>query len=143
MWTSLLKLVAPVKSAYVPWVLCVLCVLFLALHSHVQGLRLAAANADTRAEQSAHNATRAELAQSQADIAALHEALAASESATAVVQSSLRAALDREAQALRDSAARKQILDAVRVRTRTATETQEVVDDETRRAVAARLNRPL
>lgn len=146
MWTSLLRLIAPGKTAWVPYALCVLCLLcalFLAYQANTQALRLTAAHAELSAQQSAHNATRAALTQAQADIAALHAALAASENATAAVQRSLGAALSREAQALRDSAARKQILDAMRTRTRTTAETLEVIDHDTRRAVADRLNRPL
>lgn len=114
---------------------------------YVQGLRLDAIRADAArqilAEQSAHNATRSELAQARADIVRLQVALEASRNSTNAVQDSLRDALAREADAVSAAAARKQILDQMRIRTRTEPETLEVVDDDTRRAVAARLNRPL
>lgn len=149
MFSNALKFITG-QRPWVPLAAMALLVCVCATLAWFQGLRLDAARAeihsaqaDLRAEQAAHNATAAALTQAQADIAALHVALAASENATAAVQGSLTAALSREAQALRDSAARKQILDALRTRPRTETEKQEVVDDETRRAAADRLNRPL
>lgn len=114
---------------------------------YAQGLRLDATRADAgrqiMAEHSAHNATRVELAQARADIARLQVALDAARNSTDAVQDSLRDALEREAEAMTAAAARKQIIDQMRTRTRTEPETLEVVDDATRAAVAARLNRPL
>lgn len=114
---------------------------------HVQGLRLDAARADAarqvQAEQAAHDATRWELTQARADIARLQATLDAARNSTDAVQDSLRDALAREAEAISAAVARKQILDQMRTRTRTEPETLEVVDDATRAAVAARLNRPL
>lgn len=54
-----------------------------------------------------------------------------------------RACLAREAQAQADAAERAAILDAAEPRPRTHEETEQVVDNETRKRVAARLNRPL
>ena len=114
---------------------------------YVQGLRLDAVRADSarqiKAEQAAHDATRWELTQARADIARLQVALDAARNSTDAVQDSLRDALEREAEAMTAAAARKQIIDQMRTRTRTEPETLEVVDDATRAAVAARLNRPL
>ena len=143
MLSSLLKLLAPAKSPVVPYVLCVLCLLFIAWQHSAHTMRLSAARADHRAEQAAHNATRSELAQAQADIARLQAALDAARNSTNAVQDSLRDALAREAEAISAAVARKQILDQMRTRVRTEPETLEVVDDATRAAVAARLNRPL
>lgn len=54
-----------------------------------------------------------------------------------------RACLTREAQARANAAERAAIMDAARPRPRTEAETAKVVDDETRKRVADRLNRPL
>jgi alkylhydroperoxidase/carboxymuconolactone decarboxylase family protein YurZ len=114
---------------------------------HVQGLRLDATRADAarqvQAAQAAHDATRWELTQARADIIRLQATLDAARNSTDAVQDSLRDALAREAEAISTAVARKQILDQMRTRTRTEPETLEVVDDATRAAVAARLNRPL
>lgn len=114
---------------------------------YVQDLRMDAIRADSarqiQAEQAVHNATRSELAQARADIVRLQVALEASRNSTNAVQDSLRDALAREAEAVSAAVARKQILDQMRTRARTEPETLEVVDDATRAAVAARLNRPL
>lgn len=114
---------------------------------HVQGLRLDAVRADAarqvQVEQAAHDATRWELTQARADIARLQATLDAARKSTDAVQDSLRDALAREAEAATAAVARKQILDQMRTRARTEPETLEVVDDATRAAVAARLNRPL
>lgn len=114
---------------------------------YVQGLRLDAVRADSarqiQAEQAAHDATRWELTQARVDIARLQVALDAARNSTDAVQDSLRDALAREAEAVTAAVARKQIIDQMRTRTRTEPETLEVVDDATRAAVAARLNRPL
>jgi len=114
---------------------------------YVQDLRMDAIRADSarqiQAEQAAHSATRSELTQARADIVRLQVALDAAHNSTDAVQNSLRDALAREAEAISAAVARKQILDQMRTRTRTEPETLEVVDDATRAAVAARLNRPL
>lgn len=54
-----------------------------------------------------------------------------------------RQCLDREAKAARDAAERAAIVKRARPRPRTAEEKDKVVDDETRRRAALRLNRPL
>lgn len=54
-----------------------------------------------------------------------------------------RACLAREAQAQADAAERAAIMDAARPRPRTETEKARVVDDETRKRITDRLNRPL
>ena len=114
---------------------------------YVQDLRLDAVRADSgrkiQAEQAAHNATKVELAQARADIVRLLAALDAAHTSTGAVQESLRDALAREAEAVSAAAARKQILDQMRTRVRPEEEKLEVIDDATRAAVAARLNRPL
>ena len=114
---------------------------------YVQGLRMDAIRADAArqitAEQAAHDATRSALAQARADITRLQTLLDAAHNSTDALQESLRDALAREAEAMTAAAARKQIIDQMRPRTRTEPETLEVVDDATRAAVAARLNRPL
>ena len=114
---------------------------------YVQDLRMDATRADAsrqiQAAQAAHNATRSELTQARADIVGLQATLDAARKSTDAVQDSLRDALTREAEAISAAVARKQILDQMRTRVRTEPETLEVVDDATRAAVAARLNRPL
>lgn len=50
--------------------------------------------------------------------------------------------MEREAEARADFAARTAIMTNVKPRPRTDAEAQEVVDDATRHAAAARLNRP-
>jgi hypothetical protein len=114
---------------------------------YVQDLRLDAVRADSvrqiQAEQAAHNATRVELAHARADIVRLLSALDAAHTSTGAVQESLRDALAREAEAVSAAVARKQILDQMRTRVRPDEEKLEVIDDATRTAVAARLNRPL
>ncbi|MBU4526558.1 MAG: hypothetical protein KUA37_01995 [Desulfomicrobium sp.] len=143
MWTSIIRLFTAVRLSWAPWALLALCILVFTLYGQVQSLRLAAARSAFHAEAAAHNATRTVLARTQADIGALSVALAASERATASVQGSLKQALAREAEAADAATARKRILDAMHSRPRTETEKQEVVDDETRRAAAARINRTL
>lgn len=54
-----------------------------------------------------------------------------------------RACLDREAEARAAEQERKAILQAAQPRPRTETENKQVVDDETRKRTADRLNRPL
>lgn len=114
---------------------------------HVQGLRLDATRAEAdrqvQAELAAHDATRWELTQARTDIVRLQATLDAARNSTSAVQESLRDALSREAEAMTAAAARKQIIDQMRTRVRTEPETLEVIDDATRNAVAARLNRPL
>lgn len=114
---------------------------------YVQGLRMDALGSEAvrqiLAEEAAHGATRSELAQARADVARLQAALDAAHQSTGAVQDSLRDALAREAEAVSAAAARKKILDQMRTRVWTEAEKLEVVDDATRDAVAARLNRPL
>lgn len=144
MWSSAVKFLLPSK-----WTLAAALALLLALGAalYVQGLRLSAAKADAarqvQAEQAAHAATRSALAEATADVARLLAALDAAQRSTGAVQESLRDALAREADAVSAAAARKQILDQMRTRVWTEAEKLEVVDDATRDAVAARLNRPL
>lgn len=54
-----------------------------------------------------------------------------------------RTCLDREAQAALDAAERAAILRQAKPRPRPKEEQEQVVDDETRNAIAGRLNRPL
>lgn len=143
MWTSIIRILTAARLSWAPWVLLALCTLVFTLHTQFQSLRLVAAHSNLRAEAAAHNATRAELAQAWADIRSQSKALAASGRATAAVQGSLKDALAREAEAASAAAARKKIMDAIRTRPRTESERQEVVDDATRAAVAARINRAL
>jgi hypothetical protein len=114
--------------------------------AYVQGLRLDAAQADAareiQAEQAAHNVTRAELATALAEAARWADVAKLAQAATASVRATAQAALAREGQARADSQARKQILSVAKPRIRAATETMEVVDDDTRHRAAARLNRP-
>lgn len=114
---------------------------------YVQELRLDAARSDSgrkiQAEQAAHDVTRSELTHARVDIARLQVQLDAAHNSTAAIQDSLRDALAREAEAVSAAAARKQILDQMRTRVRPEEEKLEVIDDATRAAVAARLNRPL
>ena len=93
------------------------------------------------AEESRHSVTRTELAAARVEAAALRAILERVEQAQAALQGSLAAALERERQASSAAAARKEILDNIWTRPRPSTE--EVVDDQTRHAVAARLNRDL
>lgn len=115
--------------------------------AHVQGLRLDAVRADAarqvQTEQVAHNATRGQLAAAGHEIVRLRSLLELARNATVTVQGSLRDALQREAEAVSAATARKQILDQMRTRVRTEAEKLEVVDDDTRRRVADRINRPL
>jgi hypothetical protein len=114
---------------------------------YVQGLRLEAvrATAERRilTEQAEHNATRALLHAADIEIVRLRSALDAAQNSTAAVQESLRQALAREEAAAGAAAARQRILVTAKPRPRTEPEKTEVVDDATRAAVAARLNRPL
>ena len=143
---ALLSLITGQRS-WVPLAVMTAMVLAACAWIYVQGLRMDAIRADAarqiQAEQVAHDVTKSELAQARADIVVLRVALAASKNATNAVQDSLRDALAREAEVATAAAARKQILDQMRTRTRTEPETLEVIDDATRTAVAARLNRPL
>ena len=143
MWTSIIRIFTVFRPSWTPWILLALCTGAFVLCAQIQSLRLGAEQALLSAEAAAHNATRAELTQARADIRALSEALGASEQAAAAIQSSLRDALDREAEAAGAAAARRKILVAIRTRPRTETERQEAVDDATRAAVAARINRAL
>lgn len=126
---------------WVPWVLCVLCILFALVWSRVQHMRLDAARAELSAEQSAHAATSAELAESRREATGLRLALDQARNATEALQDNLRAALAREVQARSDAQTRKKIMQAMRTRERTGAEALEVMDDQTRAVVAARLNR--
>lgn len=114
---------------------------------YVQELRFDAARSDSgrkiQAEQSAHDVTRSKLTHARVEIARLQVQLDAAYNSTAAIQDSLRDALAREAEAVSAAAARKQILDQMRTRVRPEEEKLEVIDDTTRAAVAARLNRPL
>lgn len=115
--------------------------------SYVQGLRLdtvrATAKSTILAEQTEHNATRAKLHAAGLEIVRLHAALDAAQNSTSAVQESLRQALAREEAAAGAAAARQRIMVTAKPRPRTEPEKTEVVDDATRAAVAARLNRPL
>lgn len=150
MWTSILRFFVGAKNfsplRIMTWVLIAL-LLAACAWIYVQGLRMDAIRADAArqitAEQAAHDATRSALDQAMTNIARLQATLDAAHNSTSALQDSLRNALAREADAVTAAAARKQILDQMRTRTRTEPETLEVIDDDTRRAVTDRLNRPL
>lgn len=114
---------------------------------YVQELRVDAtrATAERRIleEQTDHNATRAQLHAAGVEIVRLRSALDAAQNSTVAVQESLRQALAREEAAAGAASARQRILVTAKPRPRTEPEKTEVVDDATRAAVAARLNRPL
>ncbi len=110
---------------------------------YVQGTRLGAERAN-------HETTTLKLAQTQADLSrAVAEAARwadvakLAQAATTSMKATAQAAIEREARTRLDASERKQILSAAKPRQRTATETTEVVDDDTRHRAAARLNRPL
>lgn len=146
MWSNALKIITgnPTRLALI-WVVAAFVVGTTWIY--VLTLRLDAARSDSarqiQACQVAHNATLAELAGARSDVARLEVMLAWSRNATGFVQDSLRAAQAREVEAAGAAVARKRILDAIRLTARAGNETMEVVDDATRDAVAARLNRPL
>lgn len=93
-------------------------------------------NSELKLEKAAHETTRLkrDTWKAQAE-AALARAEALADTA--------RACLTREAQARADAAERAAIMEAAKPRPRTEPEKAQVVDDETRKRVAARLNRPL
>lgn len=131
------------------WWITMLMALLLAsgVWGYTQGLRLKVVQAEAakriQVEEAAHDTTRMRLAQADAENLRLRAMLDSERNATLAVQGSLRDALKREADAAGAASVRKRILDAMRLRVRTEKETLEVVDDATRAAVAARLNRPL
>lgn len=94
------------------------------------------ARAELKTEEAAHALTRKERDDWQAT------AQTAATRAEGLADTA-RACLAREAQAQADAAERAAILDAATPRARTQEETEQVVDNETRKRVAARLNRPL
>jgi len=113
-------------------------VLWLVVALLISGLlgRLAYVSSELNAEKAAHGATRQELDRwKTAAEAYRREAVAQAENA--------RLCLDRETNAARDAAERAAIVKQARPRARTAEEKNKVVDDETRRRAALRLNRPL
>lgn len=95
------------------------------------------------AESAAHNATKAELARSVSEVETFRVLLAQAHNATSAVQGSLAEALQRESEAIEAARARKKILDNVVTRFRTEQESEEVVDNATRKAAAVYINRPL
>lgn len=105
--------------------------------------RLSVVNGKLALEQSNHSRTKDAL------ILAIEErdewitAFALMENAAQAQQSASAACLDREARALAAQAERTGIMQAVKPRQQTQAEKQQVVDDETRKRVADRLNRPL
>ncbi len=104
----------------------------------VSGLlgRLAHVSGQLDAERAAHAVTARECERwKTAAEAYRREAVAQAENA--------RLCLDREANAARDAAERAAIVKQARPRARSAEEKNKVVDDETRRRAAVRLNRPL
>lgn len=93
-------------------------------------------DAELKLEKTAHEATRQERDNWKAQAeAALARAEALADTA--------RACLAREAQARADAIERAAIMEVAKPRHRTETEKAKVVDDETRKRVADRLNRPL
>lgn len=107
-----------------------------ALAAVVQFFAVRALESSLAAEKAAHAVTR----QERDDWKARAEAAATRAEALA---DNARRCLEREAQAQADAAERAAIMDAARPRPRTETEKAKVVDDETRKRVADRLNRPL
>lgn len=98
--------------------------------------RLAHVNGELDAERTAHAVTSRELDRWKTTAEAYRkDAEAQAENA--------RLCLDRETNAARDAAERAAIVKQARPRGRTAEEKDKVVDDETRRRAALRLNRPL
>ena len=98
--------------------------------------RTHALDAELKLDKAAHEATRLESDNWKAQaVAALARAEALADTA--------RACLTREAQARADAAERAEIMETAKPRPRTEPEKSQVVDDETRKRVAARLNRPL
>lgn len=69
-------------------------------------------------------------------------ALELANGATSALSELAEACMEREAEARADFAARTAIMTNVKPRPRTDAEAQEIVDDATRHAAAARLNRP-
>lgn len=107
-----------------------------ALAAVIQYFAARALESSLAAEKAAHAVTRQERDNWKAQAeAALDRAEALADTA--------RACLTREAQARADAAERAAIMEAAQPRPRTEAETAKVVDDETRKRVADRLNRPL
>lgn len=112
-------------------------VLLLALSARCYTLRTSLA-----AERVAHNATMHALDDAVTE-GNRWAAVARQANATAAVQAEYAAAcLEREASTVSAAAERGAILSTVQPRQRTQAERQEVVDDASRMAAAARLNRP-
>lgn len=107
-----------------------------ALAAVVQYFAARALESSLTAEEAAHAFTR----QERDDWKARAEAAATRAEALA---DNARRCLEREAQTQADAAERAAIMEAARPRARTAEEKNKVVDDETRRRAALRLNRPL
>lgn len=98
--------------------------------------RLTHVNGQLDAERAAHAVTAQECERWKTTAEAYRqEAMAQAENA--------QMCLDREANAARDAAERAAIVKQARPRARSAEEKNKVVDDETRRRAAVRLNRPL
>ena len=98
---------------------------------------------DLKLEKQAHDATRVELRQALEDgqgwKVVSQKALAAAEA----YQESTAACMEREVLARQARQERESILQEAIPRPRTAQEKQQVIDDETRKHAADRLNRPL
>ena len=98
---------------------------------------------DLEQEKQAHEATRVTLRQAVEDgegwKAAYEKALEAAEAH----KETAAACMERELQARRDRQEREAILQPAKPRQRTEQEQQQVIDDETRKRAADRLNRPL
>ena len=133
---STLSLVSKLKSAWVPWLL-----LLASIAICMTGYALMSGSLER--EETSHSLTKQYLQQAQEQLLQMRAVIEAKERSVVALRETLQEALDREKEALAAAAARKRILDAMQSRPRTPEEKEVVVDDETRKAVADRLNRPL
>ena len=140
MWSKVISLLGGNKA----WLVASLGTALLAslAWGYVQGTRL-------DAERSSHETTtlkleqvQAELGRSVAEAARWADVAALAQAVTTSMKATAQAAIEREARARVDASERQHILSKASPRQRTATETKEVVDDDTRHRAAARLNRP-
>ena len=96
-----------------------------------------------RLEQAEHNQTKTALADAIEKGNGWKAAYEEAQGAATAQREATQACLDREVEARTAQEARNAILQAAQPRPRTATEQTQVVDDETRKRSADRLNRPL
>lgn len=98
---------------------------------------------DLELEKKAHESTRAELHQAQEDGLGWKAAYEKARDAAQAHKDTAAACMERELQARQDRQEREAILQPARPRPRTEQEQRQVIDDETRKRAADRLNRPL